>query len=471
MEGKDSLHVSEEFRESIATVDKTGKRIWLYPKKPSGKLYNQRKIVSYLLLAFLVGVPFIKLNGHPLFLFNIIERRFIIFGNVFWPQDFYLFVLGMITFIVIIILFTTVFGRVWCGWACPQTIFMEMIFRRVEYWILGDSVKQKRLREGPWTGEKVQKYLATYSIFMVFSFLIAHTVLTWILGVDKVFEMMTSSPSQNFGNFATMMITTLVIFGIYTRFREQMCTTFCPYGRLQGVLLGNDSMVVAYDYQRGEPRGRMKKRKTEEANLGDCIDCYECVKVCPTGIDIRNGTQLECVNCTACIDACNTIMDKVNKPRDLITFASETNIKEESKFQLTPRMKAYSAVLVVLVGVLFTLAFTRSDIETTILRSPGMLYQEHDDGRISNLYEVQIVNKTFEDMKVELESELEGVEVMIVGESGMINVPSSGEAKTMFFIYIPPEKIEGMKTSIPIRVISDGEEIDKVKTSFVGPNS
>jgi cytochrome c oxidase accessory protein FixG len=465
---KESVLPEEEgFRDALSTVDSSGKRIWLYPKKPSGKLYNYRKWVSYILLLWLIAGPFLKIDGHPLFLFNILERRFIMFGNIFWPQDFYLFVIGMITFIVIIILFTTVFGRVWCGWACPQTIFMEMVFRRVEYWIEGDALKQKKLREGPWNGEKIRKRGIKYMIFLLFSFVLAHTMLAWILGVDRVWEMMTSNPTENFGNFATMMVTTLVIFGIYIRFREQMCTTFCPYGRLQGVLLADDSMVVAYDYKRGEPRGRINRRK--EQDLGDCIDCNECVKVCPTGIDIRNGTQMECVNCTACIDACNTIMDKVNRPPDLINFASENNIKDGSKFSVTTRMKAYIAVLTLLVGVLVVLAFTRSDIDTTILRNPGMLYQEHDDGRFSNLYQVQIVNKTFEDMEVTLTSDFEGAEIQLVGAKGFISVPSSGEAKTMFFVYLPPDKVSGMKTTVPIKVMSDGEELDHVKTNFVGP--
>ncbi len=455
------------FRDVLSTVDEQGKRIWLYPKKPSGKLYDYRKIVSYILLAFLFAAPFLKIDGHPVFLFNILERKFIIFGQVFWPQDFYLFGIGMIAFFVFIILFTVVFGRVWCGWACPQTIFLEMLFRRVEYAIDGDAVKQKRLRESPWNAEKIRKRTIKYFIFAIFSFIIAHTVLAWIVGVDNLWEMVTSPPEEHPMSFVAMLATTGIIFGIYTRFREQMCTTFCPYGRLQGVLLGNDSLVVAYDYKRGEPRGRINRRKEQE--LGDCIDCNECVKVCPTGIDIRNGTQLECVNCTACIDACNTIMDKVDRPRELITFATENNIKEGTKFKVTARMKAYVALLVVIVGVLMTLTFTRSDIQTTVLRSPGMLYQEHDDGRYSNLYEVQLINKTFNDMVVELVPENPNAEILMVGVKGPLMIPSSDKTNSMFFVYLPPDELDGRKTVVPILVKSEGEVIDKIKTNFLGP--
>src|SRR5690606_5213797 len=306
----------QSFRDKVATVDKSGKRVWIYPHKPSGKLFNARTILSVIYLIVFFALPFIKYNGQPIFLLNIIERKFILFGQIFWPQDFFIFGLGMVVFIVFIALFTLVFGRVFCGWACPQTIFMEMVFRKFEYWIEGDAPRQKMLNKAPWNTEKIVKKFSKWIIFWLISFLIANTFLAYIIGIDELKKIITEPVSEHMGGFTAIVIFTSVFFFVYAWFREQVCTAVCPYGRMQGVLLDRDSIVVAYDYVRGEPRAKFKKNK--ERTQGDCIDCFQCVKVCPTGIDIRNGTQLECVNCTACIDACNHMMEAVGLPTGLI---------------------------------------------------------------------------------------------------------------------------------------------------------
>ena len=298
------------FRDSIVTVDEKGKRIWLFPKKPKGRYYNRRKIVGWLLLVILFGVPFIKLNGSPFFLFNIIKREFILFGVHFWPQDSYLFAIGMISLLVGIVLFTTVYGRFWCGWTCPQTVFLEILFRPIEYLIDGDRKAQIKLKESPWNFEKIRKRSLKNGIFIFLSVAIANALLAWFIGIDEVIQIIKSPISEHTGGFIAMIVFSSVLFFLYSWFREQVCSILCPYGRLQGVLLDSSSIVVSYDYKRGEPRG-----KGENAEKGDCIDCNSCVDVCPAGIDIRNGTQLECINCTACIDACDSVMDKVKKPR------------------------------------------------------------------------------------------------------------------------------------------------------------
>lgn len=236
----------------------------------------------------------------------------------------------MITFFVFIILFTVVFGRVWCGWACPQTIFMEMVFRKIEYWIEGDAAKQMKLKNMPWTAEKIFKRVLKYVIFMAISLLIAHTLMAYLIGVDKVIDIVTASPYEHWSGFLGMLFFTGIFFWVFSYFREQACIAVCPYGRLQGVLLNKDSMAVSYDFKRGEPRGKIKKGEIQEGQ-GDCIDCKLCVHVCPTGIDIRNGTQLECVNCTACMDACDEVMTKVNRPKGLIRIASYNGIVEGTK--------------------------------------------------------------------------------------------------------------------------------------------
>jgi len=292
-----------------------GKRAWVYPKKPSGKLYKYRKFVSYGLLIFLLAAPFIKINGNQFLLFNILERRFNVFGLPFWPQDFYLVVISMLIGIVFIALFTVSFGRVFCGWICPQTIFMEMVFRRIEYWIEGDRNKQRKLDKQEWNAEKIRKKGFKWFIFLIISFLIANVFLAYLIGSDKLIKYSSGNPLDHLGTLFPLIIFTAVFYFVFAWFREQVCIIACPYGRLQSVLLDDKSIVVAYDHKRGEAEnGRKKFRKNEDREAlghGDCIDCLQCVNVCPTGIDIRNGTQLECVNCTACIDECDHIMESI----------------------------------------------------------------------------------------------------------------------------------------------------------------
>ena len=460
----------ETFRDHLSTVDKDGKRVWVYPKKPKGKFTNYRSLVSYLLLLFLFGAPFVKIEGQPLLLFNIFERKFIIFGQVFWPQDFFLFVIGMLTSLVFIILFTVVFGRIFCGWICPQTIFMEGVFRQIEYWIEGDYMAQRKLDKQPWDNEKIRKKTIKHSLFVLVSALIMHTFMAYLVGVNEVWEIIEGGPSENTGGFIAMVVFTGLFYGVFSKMREQVCTTICPYGRLQGVLLDKKSVVVAYDHLRGEQRGKFRKDEERgELGKGDCIDCKQCVFVCPTGIDIRNGTQLECVNCTACIDACDSIMERINKPKGLIRYASEENIVEKRPFQFTGRMRAYSGVLIVLLGVLITLLLIRSDFETTILRTPGILYQEREDGMITNLYQVKMVNKTNESMDVRFELLNPKGNIEMVG--GTISLAEQGIDEGAFFVIIDPVNISRMSTDISVGVFSGEILVEKVKTKFLGPTN
>ena len=258
---------NESFRDSIATISKEGKRSWIYPKRPHGRYYSLRTYVSYGLLALLFTGPFMRWDGHPFILLNVLERKFILFGVPFWPQDFFLFVLAMLTFFVFIILFTSVFGRVWCGWACPQTIFMEMVFRKIEYWIEGDAAYQKQLAAAPWTMSKIRKKTVKHSLFLLLSFLIANTFLAYIIGTDALGLLVTDGPLQHAGSFFSLAAFTGVFYGVYARFREQACLVVCPYGRLQGVLLDRNSVVIAYDYNRGEPRGKFHRDEIGRAHV------------------------------------------------------------------------------------------------------------------------------------------------------------------------------------------------------------
>ena len=281
-------------------------------------------------MIILFGMPWVRVNGDPLMLFNILELRFIVFGIHFTPQDFHLFVIAMITFIVFIALFTAVFGRLFCGWVCPQTIFMEMVYRKIEYWIEGDANAQRRLNKAPWTTEKIRKKVLKQAIFFGIAVLVANTFLAYIIGTDEVIRIATEPISKNRNGFIAMLIFSGVFYFVFAWLREQVCIAICPYGRMQGVLLDKSSITVAYDWVRGEPRTKIKKGQSP-VGAGDCIDCNLCVKVCPTGIDIRNGTQLECVNCTACIDACDEVMEKVGRPKQLIRYDSLNGIESGKK--------------------------------------------------------------------------------------------------------------------------------------------
>lgn len=454
------------FRDKVATVDSKGKRIWLFPQKPKGKYYNARTWLSLVYLAIFFALPFIKLNGHPLFLANILERKFILFGQIFWPQDFFIFGLGMVIFVVFIALFTMIFGRIFCGWACPQTIFMEMVFRRIEYLIEGDAAHQKILKNAPWNLNKIVKKFSKWAIFWIISFVIANTFLAYIIGIDELKQIVVEPVSEHPVGFTAIVVFTTVFFFVFAWFREQVCTVVCPYGRLQGVLLDKNSIVVAYDHKRGEPRKKFNKKETRDA--GDCIDCAQCVKVCPTGIDIRNGTQLECVNCTACIDACDRIMDAVNLPKGLIRYASEDNITSGKKLTLTPRIKVYSIVMLLLLGVETWLLVSRTDIDISLLRTPGQLYQEQENNQLSNLYNFKLLNKTYNRKEIKLVPENFKGSIKIVGNTAL-SVQEEGFLSGSLFIYIDKNEIRNRKTPLKIGVWEGDKKIKTVKTTFLGP--
>lgn len=459
----------EDFRDSIATVDEMGKRLWVYPKKPAGYYHRLRIFASTVLLSLLFAGPFIKINGQPLLLLNFLERRFIIAGQAFWPQDFMLLALTLITFFVFMILFTVAFGRLWCGWMCPQTLFMEMVFRKIEFWIEGDANDQRKLNKEPWHAKKILKKGSKQLVFLAIAILIAHTAMAYIIGIENVVAIVQDSPSDHLAGFIGLVGFTLIFYSVFAYFREQACVVVCPYGRLQSVLLVKDSIVVAYDWLRGEPRGKIKKDIVQDARRGDCIDCKLCLHVCPTGIDIRNGTQLECVNCTACIDACDEVMVKIGKPKGLIRFASFHSIAQGVQKIFTPRVFGYSIVLTSLLLFLGFMVGSRSDVDTTILKVSGTLYQKRDNGSISNLYNVQFINKTFEKVQLQLRIESPSGASLIKPDGDQVTVPAEDLLKTIYFVEIPADQIKSVSTTLYIGVYNDLHRLERLKVKFIGP--
>ena len=457
----------ESFRDHLGNVDREGRRAKIYPRRPRGRYHTARKLASFVLLAVLFAGPFVRFNGRPLLLLNLLERKFVLFGIPFWPQDFYLFLLAMLALVLFVVLFTAVFGRLWCGWACPQTVFMEMLFRKIEYLIEGDARRQRRLDQGDWTGEKIFKKAFKHGIFFAISFLIANIFLAYIIGAEELWKIISDPPREHLKGLSTLTLFSLVFYGVFARFREQVCVIVCPYGRWQSVMVNEDTIAVTYDYLRGEPRGKRRKGR-EQREAGDCVDCKLCEQVCPTSIDIRNGIQLECINCTACMDACDEVMDRIERPRGLIRYSSYRGIEEPVHKLLTPRIMGYSTVLVVLVGIVAYLFSTRAEVQAIILREPGRLYNELADGRLANFYSVKIINKTFDELPVEIRVEQPaGGSITFLGELGA--VPPQEMVEGRFYLALSPQELRPGRNEVEFSVYANDRRIDAVESGFLAP--
>jgi len=463
-----------DFRDHLSTADQQGRRKWIYPRKVHGRFERWRTWFSWLLLLIMFAGPFVTINGNPLLMMNIVERKFVVLGQIFWPQDMIIFAVAVLLFLVGIFVFTTAFGRLWCGWACPQTVMMEMVFRKIEYAIEGDAPAQRQLNAAPWDGPKILKKGFKHAIFFAMSFIVGNVLLSYIIGWRALYQIITAPPAQHLAGLSFMIAFSLLFYGIFARFREQACTFICPYGRLQSLLLDENSIVVAYDHKRGEKRGPLRRaQKFGErrfAGLGDCVACNQCVSVCPTGIDIRNGTQMECVHCTACMDACDAVMDKTGSQRGLIRYASLNGIEHGKPLRFTPRLGAYCTVLSVLAIVLGLMLFLRSDAESTILRAPGSLFQQMPDGHFSNLYTVRVVNKTSRELPVELRLENLHGTLNVMGQGSIVVEPQK-LCESSVLIELDPADMKSGTTPLVIGVYSGGKKLQTLKTAFIGPRN
>jgi cytochrome c oxidase accessory protein FixG len=459
----------QTFRDELASIARDGRRRWIYARQPSGRLYRARTVVSWFLLAFLVLAPFVHFRGQPLVLLNVLERRFVFFGMVFWPQDFYLVVLIALGVLVTLALSTVAIGRVWCGWLCPQTIFMEMLFRKLEFWLDGSAGQQLRRDRGPWNRERIVHVVRKQAIFFALSFGMANVFLAWIIGADQLWTIVTDPPQQHRAGLTAITIFSLVFYGVFSRFREQACVLACPYGRVMSSLIDPRTVTVTYDVVRGEPRGRRRKDvDPRAAKQGDCIDCFQCVTICPTGIDIRNGIQLECVNCTACIDACNDVMRRTGQPEGLIRLTSDEAVRSGRTSWLSARVAAYGVVWLLLVAGVTALIATRRDLDVLVLRQPGTLHTTMLGGDLANFYTLQAFNRSDRPVRFSLEVvEPRGATVMPLGPLDQVGPHALLEGR--FLLRAPATALAGATTPVRFAIKAEGQPDGEIATSFLGP--
>ena len=455
----------ESFRNELASVLKDGRRKWVYARKPSGRFYTARTLVSYVLLALLFFGPFVKLHGQPILLLNVLERKFIVFGLVFWPQDFYLLVLCVLTGFLTIALVTSAVGRIWCGWMCPQTIFLEMLFRKIEWALEGSAQQQVRRDKAPLTFDTAWRKTLKHAIFFALSFVIANVFLAYIISADALWTIITDPPREHVAGLFAITVFSFVFYAVFARFREQACTLACPYGRVMGALVDHETITITYDRRRGEPRGKMV-RGAQEAERGDCIDCAQCVTVCPTGIDIRNGIQLECVACTACADACDDVMTRIKRPTGLIRYTSEEAVRSGQPNRLSWRVKAYAVVWLILLTTAVTLIARRPPMDVLILRQPGTLQTTLDNGDVSNFYNVQVINRTNTPYTLEYRVlEPAGSTITPLGPIG--DVAPYGLVQSRFLLRLPASAVSGTSTPVRIEVRQAGQLVETIDTSFL----
>jgi cytochrome c oxidase accessory protein FixG len=461
----DEIH--DTFRNELASVASDGRRRWVYARQPSGWLYRARSGVGAALVMFLVLAPFIRVGGQPLMMLNVIERRFVLLGLFFPPQDLSLVVLIALVGLVTVMLATVLFGRIWCGWLCPQTVFMEMVFRRIEYAVAGSAEQQLRRSRGPWTAERVRIAATKHALFAAVSLMVANVFLAWVIGADAVRGLIVDTPARHPAGFGAMVFFTFVFYLVFARFREQACVLACPYGRMLSSLVDRRTITVTYDARRGEPRGR---RRGPEAvgGTGDCVDCHRCVTVCPTGIDIRNGIQLECVTCAACVDECDDVMRRLGRPTGLIRHTSADVVNGRPPRWFTPRVAGYAIVWLVLITASARLLWVRPDLDVLVLRQPGTLYVKLTGGEIANFYSIQALNRTARPAQYAIEVlQPDGAVVTQLGELGPVDPHTVRDGR--FMIRAAGQTLAGPSTPVRIRVRPEHGPARVVETSFLSP--
>jgi cytochrome c oxidase accessory protein FixG len=448
--------------EALTTVDERGRRIWIYPAAIKGLFMRWRRNLGYFVIAVYFVMPWVKVGGLQAILLQIPERRFILFGHIFWPQDAFYLVFLLIGLTLALFFFTAVLGRVWCGWLCPQTVFMEEIFRKIEEWVEGDHHAQRRLDAAPWTVGKAVKKVVKHGLFLLFSALVSNTFLAYFVETATLLRWMTGPPGEHWTAFLFMAVILGIFYFDFAWFREQFCIVLCPYARIQSVLTDAHSIQVGYDVVRGEPRGKLG------ATTGDCIDCHKCVAVCPTGIDIRDGYQLECIGCVRCIDACDSIMDRIRRPRGLVRLDSLARLAGQKANILRPRVVIYSVLLVGVTAALFVGLGTRPLLGLTVLRPPGTPFVELPGGLVSNQFTLSLQNKSREDKAFRLALEGPAAARLIVPVNP-IPLMAGAQTHAQAFVSIPGAEVPEGKAEFRLQVYDGPTLLAEKTTTFLAP--
>ncbi|MCB1104597.1 MAG: cytochrome c oxidase accessory protein CcoG [Opitutaceae bacterium] len=450
--------------DSVTTINNDGSRPFIYPADVSGIFSIARKVSAFLLIALYLSLPWIKIGGFPAVFLDVANRRFHLFGWTFAAQDMWLtfFLISGLGFSLFFI--TALLGRIWCGWACPQTVFLDHVYRRIERWIEGNAIQRRKLADGPWTPEKVSKRVVKHGLYIIVSLLITHLFLAYFVSLKELWSMMHEQPAEHWSAFVFVFLAAGVLYFNFAWFREQLCIVICPYGRLQSAMIDDHSLIVGYDAKRGEPRGKLGTTGT-----GDCVDCNRCVHVCPTGIDIRQGLQMECIGCTACIDACDDVMRRIHKPTGLIRYDSQTALAGGKTRWWRPRTMLYGVLLVVGISVASWAVSTLKPANASITRITGAPYIVTEDA-VRNQFLIRLLNKRAEitDFIVRVDSP---VPVKQTGFEDPVIVGPIGEEVRPLVLRVPRTGYAGsFKFTITISDVQQSFSITR-EVEFLGPDA
>lgn len=450
---------------SLTTVNEDGSHYFLHPADVSGFWTKVRRSFGFVLIVVYVALPWIPINGYPAVFLDVEKRLFHLFGLTLVPQDMWVMFFLVTGMGFALFFITSLLGRVWCGWACPYTVFLDHVYRRIERWIEGDAIARRKLAEAPWTSGKILKRFVKHLLFAGVAALIAHVFLSYFVSLSRLYGFMHEGPLQHATAFGIIVFLTLALWFCFGYFREQFCIIMCPYGRLQSALTDSDTVIVGYDEKRGEPRGALGR------TTGDCVDCHRCIQVCPTGIDIRNGLQLECIGCTACIDACDDIMTKVGRPKGLIRYDSQNGFDGSPKRILRPRIVAYSALAVVGLLALVTVAWIKmTPYAATVTRVGGVGFSSSAEA-VSNIYLLRVQNKRNQPATVTIRlAEDVPAGYQLSGGEQTFTIAPLGELTQNCVILAPLASYKG-SSDIALQIHAEpGNVTLKKSTRFLGPN-